>query len=60
MTKKTPKRRSFEIKREQKKRKKLKKLKEKYFSAKTEEEKKKIIDKILKIAPTIKIDEWLK
>ena len=49
MSKKTPKRRSFEIRKKQKRRKKLKKLKEKYFSAKTKKERQKIIEKILKI-----------
>jgi len=60
MGKKSPKRRSFEIKKAQEKRRKLKKLKEKYFATTSQEEKQKIIEKILKIAPTIKIEEWLK
>ncbi len=60
MSKQSPKRRSFEIKKRQKKRAKLKKLKEKYFLAKTQEEKEKIIEKIFKIAPHIKIEQWLK
>ncbi len=59
MSKQSPKRRSFEIKKKQKKREKLKRLKEKYFGAKTQQEKEKIIEKILKIAPHIKIKEWL-
>jgi len=60
MSKKTPKRRSFEIRKKQKRRKKLKKLKENYFAAKTKEEKEKVLQKILKIAPTINLEEWLK
>jgi hypothetical protein len=60
MSKQTPKRRSFEIRKRQKRRKKLKKLKEKYLAAKTKEEKEKIIEKILRLAPTIDIEEWLK
>jgi len=59
MSKKSPKRRSFEIRKKQKRRKKLKKLKEKYLTAKTKEEKEKILEKILKIAPTINLEEWL-
>lgn len=60
MSKQSPKRRSFEIKKKQKRKAKLKALKEKYFLAKTEKEKEKIIEKILKIAPHLKIEEWLK
>ena len=60
MSKKTPKKRTFEIRKKQKRRKKLKKLKEKYLSSKSKEEKEKIIQKILKIAPTINLEEWLK
>ncbi len=60
MSKITPKRRQFEIKKRQKRRKKIKKLKEKYLSAKTEEERKKILEKILKIAPHYPINSLLK
>jgi polyribonucleotide nucleotidyltransferase len=59
MGKVSPKRREFEIKRKRERRKKLKKLKEKYFKATSEEEKKKIIEKIQKIAPHRKVEEVL-
>lgn len=59
MGKISPKRREFEIKKKRKRRKKLKKLKEKYFKATSEEEKKRIIEKIQKIAPHRKVEEIL-
>lgn len=60
MSKQSPKRRSFEIKKAQKKKEKLKKLKERYRAAKTDKDRSKIVEKILKIAPHLKIEEWLK
>lgn len=60
VSKKTPKRRTFEIRKKQKRRKKLKKLKEKYLQAKTDQERAKIKEKILRLAPTINFDEWIK
>lgn len=60
MGKESPKKRRFKIKQKQKRRKKIKKLKEKYLKAKTREEKEKIIEKILKIAPHYPIEEILK
>jgi len=59
MSKISQKRRQFEIKRKQKRRKKLKKLKEKYFLAKSKEEKEKIIEKIKRISPHLSIEEFL-
>ncbi len=60
MGKISPKRRQFEIKKKRNRRKKIKKLKAKYLSATTKEEKEKIIEKILKIAPHYPIEEILK
>lgn len=60
MGKISPKRRQFEIKRKRERRKKIKKLKAKYLAAKTKEEKEKILEKILKIAPHYPIEEILK
>jgi len=60
MSKILQKRRKFEIRKKQKRRKKLKKLREKYLEAKTKEEKGKIIEKIRKIAPHIVRKEFLK
>lgn len=54
------KRRRFIIRLKQKKRKKIKKLIEKFRLAKTEEEKKKIIEKALKINPHLTEEEFLK
>lgn len=51
MSKISPKRRKFEIKKRQKRRKKIKKLKEKYFSVQSKKEKARIIEKLKKIAP---------
>ena len=59
MSKKSPKRRSFEIRKKQKRRKKIKKLKEKYFSAK-ETDKMGIVQKIKKIAPHLNIEKFLR
>jgi hypothetical protein len=58
--KETPARRKFLIRKKQKRRKKIKKLKEKYLKAKTREEKERIIEKILRIAPHYPIEEILK
>ncbi len=51
MGKESPKRRRFKIRQKQKRREKIKKLKEKLKKAQTKEEREKIIEKILKIAP---------
>lgn len=60
MSKISPKRRSFEIKSRWKRRWKIKKLKEKYLKAKSEKEKEKIIEKILKISPSYPLEELSK
>lgn len=56
----SPKRRRFEIKRKQKTKNKIKKLKEKYLIAKTKEEKEKILEKIKRIVPHYPVEEILK
>lgn len=53
------KRRQFQIKRKQKRKKKLRKLKEKYLAANSQREKKKIAEKIKRIAPHLQIEEYL-
>jgi hypothetical protein len=60
MSKISQKRRQFEIKRKRERRKKIKKLKEKYFKAKNEKEREKIVEKLRKIAPHLRIEEILK
>jgi hypothetical protein len=60
VAKETPAKRKFLIRKKQKRRKKIKKLKEKYLKAKTKEEKERIIEKILRIAPHYPIEEILK
>ena len=60
MSKISEKRKRFEIKRKQKRRKKIKKLKEKYKLAKTQKDKEKILEKLLKISPHYPIEEFLK
>ncbi len=60
MSKETPKRSQIEIRKKRKRKEKIKKLKEKYLVAQTQEEKQKIIEKILKIAPHYPIAEILK
>jgi len=60
MSKINRKRRQFEIKKKRERRQKIKKLKEKYLMAKTEEEKNKILDKIKRIAPHYPLEEILK
>lgn len=59
MSKISVKRRKFEIKRKKERRRKLKKLKEKYFVTTNKEEKERIIEKIKKIAPHLSIEEYL-
>ncbi len=54
------KRRSFEIKKKQKIKKKLKKLRRFYLLAKTKEEKEKNIERINKLIPHLKIEDILK
>lgn len=58
--KESPKRRRFQIRQKQKRREKIKKLKAKYLKAETAQEKEKIIEKILKIAPHYPIEDILK
>lgn len=60
MSKISQKRRQFVIRQKQKRRKKIKKLKEKYLAAKTKEEKTKILEKIRRINPFYSIEEILK
>jgi hypothetical protein len=60
VAKEVPARRKFLIRKKQKRREKIKKLKEKYLKAKTKEEKEKIIEKILRIAPHYPIENILK
>jgi len=60
MSKISPKRRRFEIKKKQKRRKKIRKLKQKYLLAKTKEEKEKILEKIKNISPHYPLKEILK
>ncbi len=60
MSKISVKRRQFEIKQRRKRKKKIKKLKEKYFNVKSEEEKKRIIEKIQRIAPHYPVKEIFK
>ncbi|HPO68192.1 MAG TPA: hypothetical protein PLE40_00345 [Candidatus Pacearchaeota archaeon] len=59
MSKISDKKRKFQIEKKQKAKEKLRRLKEKYFLAKTKEEKEKIIKKIKKIAPHIQIQKYL-
>ena len=60
MAKITSKKRKVIIKQKQKKRIKLRKLKERYVIAKTKEEKEKIIQKIQKISPDYQIENIIK
>ncbi|MCS7163881.1 MAG: DUF6800 family protein [Thermodesulfovibrio sp.] len=48
-----------ELRKRRLRREKLRKLREKFKMAKTEEEKKKILEKVSKIAPTVKIEEFI-
>ena len=59
MSKISQKRRQFEIKRKREKRKKIKKLKDRYLQSKSEEEKAKIIEKLKKIVPHLRLEEIL-
>jgi len=59
MGKISDKRRKFEIKKRIKRIAKLRKLKEKYFSSKSKEEKEKIIQKMKRIAFHLQIEEYL-
>jgi len=59
MSKISQKRRQFEIKRKRERRKKIKKLRERYFQSKSEEEKAKIIEKLKKIVPHLRLEEIL-
>jgi len=60
MSKISQKRRQFLIKLKQKRRKKIKELKEKYLMAKTKEEKEKILEEIKKLNPFYPTEEILK
>ena len=60
MSKISPKRRKFEIKKRRKRRKKLAKLRQAYLSAKTKSEKEKILEKVNRIAPHLSREEFLK
>jgi uncharacterized protein (DUF1919 family) len=57
MGKISPKRRSFEIRKKQKRRKKIMKLKDLYFKAQDKKEKEKILEKIIKLAPHISLKQ---
>jgi len=60
MSKISPKRRRFEIRKKRKRKIKIKKLREKYLNSSSEEERKKILEKVQKIAPHLTIEEFLK
>jgi len=60
MSKESRKRRKFIIKLKQKRKEKIEKLRGKYKLAKNEEEKRKIIEKALKINPNLTEKEFLK
>ena len=60
MGKEDPKRRSFKIKKAQKRAKKLARLRQLYAQAKTEQEKEKVLEKLFKIAPWLSKEEFLK
>jgi hypothetical protein len=60
MSKVSPKRRRFQIKKRSKRRKKLKELKEKYFTVKKKGEKEKILQKIKKVAPYLSLEDLSK
>ncbi len=60
MGKISPKRRRFEIRKKQKLRIKLKKLRERYFSDEVSEtEKEKIVEKMKRLAPHLQIEKYL-
>ncbi len=52
-------RRHFEIKRRKKRAEKYKKLKAKYLAAKNEEERKRILEKLARLAPFVGVEKWL-
>lgn len=60
MSKISIKRRQFQIRAKRKRKAKIKKLTEKYLSAKNKEERDKILEKIQKIAPHYPIEKILK
>jgi len=60
MSKISPKRRQFEIRKKRKRREKIKKLKEKYFQSQSKEEKERIKEKLKKIAPHLRVEEILR
>jgi len=60
MSKVSPKRRQFNIRKKSRRRKKLKKLKERYSQVKTKKEKERIVEKIKRISPYLAIEEILK
>jgi len=59
MAKESTKRRQFKIKLKQKKRLKIKKLRERYKVAKTKEEREKIIEKALRVNPNLTKEDFL-
>lgn len=59
MAKILPKRRSFEIKKKQKRSKKLKKLRLAFIESKTKQTKQAVLEKVFKIAPHISEQEFL-
>ncbi|MGE4554913.1 MAG: DUF6800 family protein [Candidatus Paceibacterota bacterium] len=52
--------RANQLRQKRKRKQKLKKLREKYILAKTQEEKEKILEKVFKIAPWLTEEEFLK
>ena len=60
MSKISVKRRKFQIKAKRKRKQKIKNLKEKYLKEKSSQEKKKILEKIKKIAPHYPAEQILK
>lgn len=60
MSKISRKKRRFQIHKKRKLKLKLKKIKEKYFSSKSQEEKTKLINKFIRIAPHINLYDYLK
>lgn len=60
MSKISRKRRQFEIRKKRKRQAKLKKLKEKFLSAKSQEEKDKVLEKMKRIAPYLNVEEYIK
>ena len=59
MAKITPKRRRFQIRQRQKRREKLRKLREKYTKARSEKERETVLEKVFKIAPWLSKEEFL-